>query len=412
MVKSASSGNKHKKHPPNDSKTFRIGLETEEKVLRHRKAQSEYYARNPDARVRRRERAAEARAAAKLKKRRWDPPKAKRMPPLSISEGRASVGRSKCSGEQIATASSTFKDDPFDFQDPRAHTDSGMDVGEHAVASDVDAVVGTAASPTSEEFLALSALAQLAEGVVSHVLQDAKPEDNTAQYREVRAVFVSFLSIYRWRYLMDNYNRENEVQVNENTIDDWRAGSVDSILEMANQLSSHKSDAAHAAAYQAAHAITTDSKLPLAVQRGELPPGVAPLNRVQEMALAISGHIGHLSTVQAAQLEVTKVNSGELSLPSPDDGLNWSRRPRLTIDQWPRCDWTKKEVAISCWRTTVGNAVEKSRRRAARKEAHQTAEDGKLGRWFQQAMQKTRLARKEQNDEIWASGGVSEGDRD
>ncbi|KAJ7120586.1 hypothetical protein C8R43DRAFT_1136750 [Mycena crocata] len=396
MIKFASSGNKHKKHRfkvSHDLDPFKIGSEAEEKAHRHRIAQSEYYARNAEGRARRLKQAAERRDAAKLKKRRWDAPKTKRIHMLPIAGALASAQGSNRSGEVILTefGAGSFNDDRYDFKDPRAQTDSGLDVGEQLAASDLDAAVGSTASPTSEERLAISALAQLAEGVVSNILQDTEPEDNSARVEL----------------------RYDEFRVNENAVDDWRAGSVDSILEMANQLSSHESDAAHAAADQAARAaayIDADSNVPLAVQRGELPPGMTSLSRVQEMSLQINGHIGRLTTIQAAQLEVVKVNSGALSIASPEDAASWSRRPTLTTDQWPRCDWTKKEVGINCWRMVVCDAVERYRRKAARKEARATAEDAKLGRWFQERMREQRLVKKALNDEIWASGGVSEGD--
>ncbi|KAJ7156819.1 hypothetical protein C8R43DRAFT_949085 [Mycena crocata] len=383
MSKCATSGNKPKKRRPRaskDSNTFRLGLDAGEKVLRHRKAQSEYYARNPDVRARRREKAAEARAAEKLKKRRWDPPKMNCLPVVATARSDTPARDSVHTAIQI-TVSEASDGDHFEFKDPRAHSNSGMvDVStgfDPAAASDLDAAVGTAASPTSEELQASHALAQLAQGVAAHVLQNAEIEPGYA-----------------------------EVRVNENAIDDWRAGSVDSILEKANLLSSHESDAANAIAYTAARITASGCN----VHRGDLPPGVAPLSTVQLASFQITGDIGPLTRVQAVQLSILKMNSGNLTPTTSEDAVKWHRPAALIIDQWPRSEWTKKELAMSFWRQTVHDAVEKSARKAAREEARQFAEDGKLGAWFQRTMRDSRMVVRLEHDEINAAGGVFEGD--
>ncbi|KAJ7122605.1 hypothetical protein C8R43DRAFT_959312 [Mycena crocata] len=300
MAKTVSSGNKRKKM-----------LEDEEKLRRHRKAQSKYYAGNPEIRVRRLEQAAGRKEAAKLKKRRWDRPKQKAPAP-------ASVAASQVSGDF----------ERFSFKDPRAHSYSRM-TEEAPVpmdSSDQNAAVGTGASPTSEEFMASHALAQLAGGVAAHVLQDDGDAGENLGRPQLEFV---------------------EVHVNENAVDDWRARSVDSILEMANQLTSVES-----------HVVTNKhAKIPLAVRWAELPPAVSPLTRVQEAHLQITGEIGPLTAVQAAQLEVAKLSSSVFLAATPDDAVKWRTPGTLVIHLWDASDWTKKETAINQWRRRVHRQV-------------------------------------------------------
>ncbi|KAJ7705808.1 hypothetical protein B0H16DRAFT_1747061 [Mycena metata] len=66
---------KSRKHPPQNSDTYRPGLSKEEKARNHRKAQKAYYASNPVAREKHRQRMAASREA---KKHRWDEPRIQR----------------------------------------------------------------------------------------------------------------------------------------------------------------------------------------------------------------------------------------------------------------------------------------------------------------------------------------------
>ncbi|KAJ7150173.1 hypothetical protein C8R43DRAFT_951716 [Mycena crocata] len=299
MVKTTSSGNKHKNRRSKasiDSKTYRPGLDDEEKLRRHRKAQSKYYAGNPNVPVRRLEKAAENREAAKLKKRRWDRPKQKATVPPSVAA-------SQVSGER------------FSFKHPRAHN-----------SSDMNAAVGTAASPTSEEVMASHALAQLAGGVAAHVLQD---DDDAGEHFGRFQVQGRFAEVH------------------------WRAGSVDSILEMAKQLSSVDYIRSRAVAYKHAQ---------IPVRRTGLPPAVAPLTRVQEAHLQITGEIGPLTGVQAAQMEVAKLSCpGVFVAATPEDAVKWRTPGTIVTDLWDASDWTKKETGISQWRRRVHRQVQKAR---------------------------------------------------
>ncbi|KAJ7108374.1 hypothetical protein C8R43DRAFT_1140035 [Mycena crocata] len=331
MAKPTSSSNKHGKRGRKtsiDSKTFRPGLEDDERLRRHRKAQSEYYARNANARRQRLELAAKKKAMDKQQKRRWDPPTDAKEHQSTVT-----VAEPKSPDVQMASASPTSTaSERFTFKDPRAKTDSGMaEEPTPADSSDLNAAVASAASPTSEELVASRALAQLAEGVASSVLRGNASDSN----------------------------KFHEVQVNENAIDDWRAGSVDSILEKAKQRSSVKSDAE-------AHKHTpippvVRAEDALAVRRGELPPGISPLTRVQEAHLQITGDIGWLTRVQLAQLEVAKLNSGVLVAPTPEHVAKWRSPATIVTDLWDASDWTKKELATNRWRRQVSRDVKKAR---------------------------------------------------
>ncbi|KAJ7701072.1 hypothetical protein B0H16DRAFT_1748815 [Mycena metata] len=66
---------KSRKHRPQNSDTYRPGLSKEEKARNHQKAQKAYYASNPVAREKHRQRMAASREA---KKHRWDEPRIQR----------------------------------------------------------------------------------------------------------------------------------------------------------------------------------------------------------------------------------------------------------------------------------------------------------------------------------------------
>ncbi|KAJ6610572.1 hypothetical protein B0H10DRAFT_2224846 [Mycena sp. CBHHK59/15] len=71
---------KHKRvrqNAPKPSDTFCPTVSKEEKAARHRKASALHYARHPEIREKKRLQQSEKRAAAKLKRRQWDPPKKK-----------------------------------------------------------------------------------------------------------------------------------------------------------------------------------------------------------------------------------------------------------------------------------------------------------------------------------------------
>ncbi|KAJ7121762.1 hypothetical protein C8R43DRAFT_959540 [Mycena crocata] len=345
MAKTTYSGNKRGKRGRKasiDSKTFRPGFEcllscvesAESPMLgsKTRKNCADIAKRSRnitlDARRQRLEQAAKKKAADKQKKRRWDPPTGSKERSNSVTQPQAADVRMTAS--QTSTAS-----DPFSFNDPRARTDSGMaEEPTPADSSDLNAAVASAASPTSAEFVASRALAQLANGVASPVVREKATNSN---------------------------NEFQEVQVNEDAIDDWRAASVDSILEKANQLSSARSDAEAHRHTEIPPVAQAQSALALAVRRGELPPGLSPLTRVQQAHLKLTGDIGWLTRIQSVQLEVVKMNSGGLPATLPEHVAKWRTPGTIVTDLWDASDLTKKELATYQWRRKVSRDVQRAR---------------------------------------------------
>ncbi|KAJ7169285.1 hypothetical protein C8R43DRAFT_945231 [Mycena crocata] len=346
MSKTASSGNKHKKRPPkgsNDSRTFRLGqfdiakrnpnimlgidgfliaydsldnlahsgTLTLENVAGNRHRKESYMTQCKPF----------SRTAAKLKKRQWDP--AKKL------QAAASAGAESSNSAAFEMAASEGMDDTFQFRDPRAESDGVAP--EECPAVDHE---GTS------DLNALHALAQLAHGAESSALQSTVIGKGEASSGLVEVESAEF-------------------RVNENPIDDWRAGSLSSgdfsILEKANQLSSHGSDE-----YPYLHA-PQRSPIPLAVRHGNLPSGVTPLNGLQSLALRITGDIGPLTVVQAAQIQVAERNSGTLTPPTPDDASRWRVRGTFVTDLWSYSDLTRKEVATGRWRSNVFSALRRAR---------------------------------------------------
>ncbi|KAJ6489323.1 hypothetical protein C8R47DRAFT_1196127 [Mycena vitilis] len=125
----------------------------EEKARRHRKAQAEYRARNPHLREKERIKAAERNLALKANRRRWDPPKVPKV---------ATTQSSRPESVQHGLVGS-IEDKTHSFRDPRARSDLSFS-GKPRRDSEEPAA-GTSDSPTPEERLACSALAQLAQGV-------------------------------------------------------------------------------------------------------------------------------------------------------------------------------------------------------------------------------------------------------
>ncbi|KAJ7130021.1 hypothetical protein C8R43DRAFT_957229 [Mycena crocata] len=294
-----------------------------------------------EVQVRRREQAAGRLAAAKALKRRWDPSKEARKLRTS-SAGSAAYDQVQC--QVLSHASGELSDDGFTFKDPRAQSELGKhsSVFDHGGGSDLNAAVGTTASPTSDEFLAIHALTQLAEGGAAHILKDTRLDEP--------------LGLKVVTGLVEVQDQPTGFKVDENPIDDWRADSSGdtSILEKANQLGSLEWEG-----YP--YLPARNSNIPLAVRRSKLPPGVTPLNRLQEVALRITGDVGPVTVVQAAQIEVAELNSGELSTPTPEDVANWRVPGRLVSTLWSWQDLTKKEIAMGQWRVAVCKAIRRAR---------------------------------------------------
>ncbi|KAJ6518327.1 hypothetical protein C8R47DRAFT_1062843 [Mycena vitilis] len=130
-----------------DTEDFCPGIPEDEKARRHRKAQAKYRAKNPEIREKQRIYAAQRRATIKAKRRRWDGPKNTRMR----------------SAEPEPEAEDDSVPDGYSFQDPRARSDVDRGADCQRDVSEMP-VMGTTGSPTPDECLAATALAELAEG--------------------------------------------------------------------------------------------------------------------------------------------------------------------------------------------------------------------------------------------------------
>ncbi|KAJ7616998.1 hypothetical protein DFH06DRAFT_1145327 [Mycena polygramma] len=149
-----------------DEDTYQPGLSKQERAVAHRKAQAKYRARlsggvkrNPEIREKQRVQAAERRAIAKAKRRRWDRPKAPKAPSPSQSAHPSQRG-----------SHLTFLES--DRQQSRMPD------------------VGTTGSPSPDEQIAVLALAELAEGGASFDRQ--RP---TAMVLEARQSWDSVLHV-------------------------------------------------------------------------------------------------------------------------------------------------------------------------------------------------------------------------
>ncbi|KAJ7440334.1 hypothetical protein B0H11DRAFT_2253099 [Mycena galericulata] len=184
---------------PNPNAEYSPRLSPEEKAANHRKSSAKYYARNPEIRERRRIQMAEKSATVKLNRRRWDPPNKRRLAKGQPSHASLEIELAGCA---VACTNGRSPDSGFDhfYQSPARselsyHDGDGSDVRVAVMASDSTAtpshepsfwdprarsdinlnfspvqeseqgVVGTAASPTSDERIASQALAALAQTV-------------------------------------------------------------------------------------------------------------------------------------------------------------------------------------------------------------------------------------------------------
>ncbi|KAJ7506970.1 hypothetical protein B0H11DRAFT_1902979 [Mycena galericulata] len=154
---------------PNPDWRYRPKLTAQEKALNHRIASAKHYARNPEIRERRRIQAAEKRAAIKLNRRRRDPPKKFKAVESGNGEPPAEVKADDCPSRNENEAD--YND--YDLSShskpvPSPTTHSSGRVQRSKASEEVDR--GTAPSPTPDERIASQALAALATGVAFSVL--------------------------------------------------------------------------------------------------------------------------------------------------------------------------------------------------------------------------------------------------
>ncbi|KAJ6455103.1 hypothetical protein C8R47DRAFT_1082900 [Mycena vitilis] len=290
----------------------------EEKARRHRKAQAEYRARNPHLREKERIKAAERNLALKANRRRWDPPKVPKV---------ATTQSSRPESVQHGLVGS-IEDKTHSFRDPRARSDLSF-AGKPRGDSEEPAA-GTSDSPTPEERLACSALAQLAQGVTLADLD----EDSRIGVGDA----VSFT---------DFGVRDKEARVTD------VAGSLDSVLERAMQLSSISSSPL----YFPPEFALGDGPISSAAKTGKLPPGVTPLSRIQNLKLYYTGDPA-LTPVQTAQVWVAEINTGGSTAPTAAEILEWAAP---AASSW---DWLtySQGCSITAWRLAVCKAARAVRR--------------------------------------------------
>ncbi|KAJ6457760.1 hypothetical protein C8R47DRAFT_1081925 [Mycena vitilis] len=293
-----------------DSGTYCPGISKDEKARRHRKAQAKYRAANPDIREKQRIYAAERRgnhsAAIKSKRRRGDG-----LKPTTAESKEAEPDR--CHPAKSVS-------DSYSFQDPRArsylHDGAGFDREDSEMP-----VAGTTGSPTRDERLAVTALAELAEGA---------------------------------GVLPPGLNRL-EIAGNDGVTREDQGDSGDSVLERAMQLSSLGSSLV--APYFPPNYWLGDTPMAVAARAGKLPAGVAPLSRLQALKLYY-GHMVDLSPVQSAQIYVAELNTGALTPPTDTEAVEWNARPQTTA--WD-CVTYRQGRAVLIWRTQVCKAVRAER---------------------------------------------------
>ncbi|KAJ7276581.1 hypothetical protein C8J57DRAFT_1466087 [Mycena rebaudengoi] len=176
--------NYQKKHPNHDE-TYRPRLNTEEKAANHRKASAKHYQRNiSEIREKKRIAMAARRAAAKLLKRRWDPPRRSKMVDDALGSNKDGSGLAtppleSTESQHLATGSSVGgvpSSVPFGILD-REDSDSGGSsmaaVSQFLVqepkpreldlASEQLGINASPDSPTPDERIAVEALASMAQ---------------------------------------------------------------------------------------------------------------------------------------------------------------------------------------------------------------------------------------------------------
>ncbi|KAJ6626305.1 hypothetical protein B0H10DRAFT_2211193 [Mycena sp. CBHHK59/15] len=163
---------------PDPSKGYRPRRTKEEQAANHRKAQAAHYARNPEIREKRRVQVAEKRAAEKLKKRQWDPPKLLQTVEDSDSDNAdentadiAETPRDKSVHPtmDVDTVSDNYNTNhdlsPANLRALSAESSistTNLNADVLDPTSEAEAVRGTRASPTSDEWVASQALTTLA----------------------------------------------------------------------------------------------------------------------------------------------------------------------------------------------------------------------------------------------------------
>ncbi|KAJ7233084.1 hypothetical protein C8J57DRAFT_1382905 [Mycena rebaudengoi] len=190
-----------RKKLPDDHSTYQPRLNTEEQAANHRKASAGYYKRNiTEIREKRRIQVAERRAAAKLRKRRWDPPKrSKRVEdPISTDphgSGLESPVVDELSRSKVFAAPSSITFGPLDMNEASSDGSSFAAVEQQKSTPSMSVAerpnnIRRPESPTPDERIAVEVLASMALFQAEPPLQNNN--NNTDSVLSLAAMLSSF----------------------------------------------------------------------------------------------------------------------------------------------------------------------------------------------------------------------------
>ncbi|KAJ6565430.1 hypothetical protein B0H10DRAFT_1965643 [Mycena sp. CBHHK59/15] len=268
---------------PDPSKGYRPRRTKEEQAANHRKAQAAHYARNPEIREKRRVQVAEKRAAEKLKKRQWDPPKLLQTVEDSDSDN---------ADENTADIAETPRD-------KSVHP-----------TMDVDTVSDN--YNTNHDLSPANLRALSAESSISTTNLNADVLDPTSEAEAVRGTRASPTS--------DEWVASQALTTLAALAEPARCMSQDLVLERAMLLSSDNGiPQALPRTPEAVAALAANAGTALLSRSDTVGSGPDPLARVPRVIAAV----GPLSRVEAAQACIAALNSGKLSRPTSDDAARW-----------------------------------------------------------------------------------------
>ncbi|KAJ7281291.1 hypothetical protein C8J57DRAFT_1219184 [Mycena rebaudengoi] len=281
----------------------------EKKAASHRLAVHKHYIRNAASiREKRRLQMAEKVAAKKLKRRQWDPPKKQVVPPSLESDSH---------DEDEGPARSIV------FHDYRAESSTSGDIGElrpRSRASEGGAALGGSTSGTGDA-----------------------SDSPTDKERPASGAMLSLANV-------EVENKSSHDSIFEKALDLSSLGSMGCVYP-----DTEVREREHNVRLQSLRAQHAQAEFGIHLEPGRLPSGTAPLSLRQEMELERTGFVGELSRVQAAQIRIFSLNSGDLQSPTEDEIERWVVR---RIPLWTRME-TRNPYLSSTNQTFIGRWVVK-----------------------------------------------------
>ncbi|KAJ7261849.1 hypothetical protein C8J57DRAFT_459014 [Mycena rebaudengoi] len=205
----------NRKKLPDDHSTYQPRLNTEEQAANHRKASAGYYKRNiAEIREKRRIQVAERRAAAKLRKRRWDPPKRSKRAEDPIStdphgSGLESLVVDELSRSEVFTAPSSTRANLITFShlDMNEASSDGSSFAAVEQEKNVSSMsvaerpnnIRRPESPTPDERIAVEALASMALFQAEPLLQNNNSTDSALSLAAMLSSFSNSSNVGGWR---------------------------------------------------------------------------------------------------------------------------------------------------------------------------------------------------------------------